>query len=118
MFHDVTGGRSAAVEAVQWERGVLHGVFGPTDAAGLDQHVILPGERHRAERDHQEQVGRVRLHTLAVKDVTLLRSGAREQAGSDTAALGVRQRGHQGSGMGSLGFRRGVTMVRHRIIRG
>ena len=75
----------------------MDGVFGSTDAAGLDQHVILAGERHGTERDHQEQVGRVRLNTLPVKDVTLLRPAAENgpgqtlrRPGSDSGSTGVR----------------------------
>ena len=61
------------------------------DAAALDEHVVLPGERHRAQRDHQEQVGHVGLRALAVDDVALLgpatdgRSGAVARSGGQQA---------------------------------
>ena len=47
------------------------GVPGPAGAAALHQHVVLAGEGDGAQGDHQEQVGHVRLHALAVQQVAL-----------------------------------------------
>ena len=49
-------------------------VLGPAGAAALDEHVVLSGERDRAERNDEEQVRHVRLDALAVQEVALLRA--------------------------------------------
>lgn len=46
-----------------------HGVLGPAHAAALHQHVVLAGQRDRAQRDHQEQVRDVRLRALSAHHV-------------------------------------------------
>lgn len=46
-------------------------VLGLAHASALHQHVILASQRHRAERNDQEQVGHIGLRTLAADHIAL-----------------------------------------------
>lgn len=47
------------------------GVFRLAHATAFDEHVVLTGERYRAERDNEKQIGNVGLGAFATNDVTL-----------------------------------------------
>lgn len=53
-------------------------VFWFADASTFDENVILTGQRHRAQRYHQEQIRYVCLCTFATNHITLRRPANEE----------------------------------------
>lgn len=52
---------------------LLRGVLGLAHATTLDEDVILAGQRHRSQRNHQEQVRDVRLGAFTPDHIALVR---------------------------------------------
>lgn len=52
---------------------LLRGVLGLAHATALDEDVILAGQRHRSQRNHQEQVRDVRLGAFTPDHIALVR---------------------------------------------